>query len=183
MSIIKTKPTIETAAAADEPMLTPEQIVEELRAIRNRIPEFVQLPNQRVKDQIRRTASVNVQFAREAISSIGASAIVQDAVRNTPEELHAADDEIGRWAAVESELHALLRGVTAANLVRRQRLGRVALQAYNISRELVKQEEHAELRPYVERMKRLPKFGRRRRAAGPEPGPDVATSAPLTKPV
>jgi len=55
--------------------------------------------------------------------------------------------------------------------VRRQSLGRVALQAYNVSRELVKEEAYAHLQPYVERMKRLPKYGRRKKAAGPPPAP------------
>ncbi|HYI07672.1 MAG TPA: hypothetical protein VEK57_01255 [Thermoanaerobaculia bacterium] len=55
--------------------------------------------------------------------------------------------------------------------MRRQSLGRVALQAYNVSRELVKEEAYAHLQPYVERMKRLPKYGRRKKAAGPPPAP------------
>jgi hypothetical protein len=71
--------------------------------------------------------------------------------------LHAEDD-LNRWMIVEGELRAIVRGVAAANLIRRYRIGQVALQTYNVSRELVRQEDHADLLPHVESMSRLPKF-------------------------
>jgi hypothetical protein len=131
----------------------------------------VQLPRSRATDQIRRQARIHPEFVREAYNSVGASPIVQEAIGNTPEELQQADAELARWGAVETEVDALLRGIAAANLVRRQRIARVALQAYNVSRELVKEEAHAHLLPYVERMKRLPKYGVRRRAKAAPPAP------------
>jgi hypothetical protein len=162
MSIIGSTTTKETAAAADTPMLAPEQVVDQLRVLRQQIPEFVQLPNNRELREIRRTARLNADFAHEAINAVGASDIVQSVIGNTPDELHQAEDEVGRWTAVESELQAMLRGVAAANLIRRHRISLAALQAYNVSKQLVRQEEHADLLPHVERMSRLRKFGRRR---------------------
>ena len=161
MTITKSS-TKTTEVEATESMLTPEQAIEHLRAMRSRIPDFVQLPNTRVTREIRRKARINVEFAREAFGVVGASPIVQGAIGNSPDELHQAEDEMARWTAVESELHALLRGVSAANVVRRERLAQAALQAYNVSTQLVKQDEYAFLLPHVERMRRLPKFGRRR---------------------
>lgn len=162
MSIKVNRQNTAAGAAPEAAPLTPEQVVEQLRALRDRIPEFVQLPKGRQMYQIRRVASVSVPFAREAFNTIGASETVQNVIGNTPEELHRADDETARWTAVETELRAMLRGVIAANLVRRQRIGQVALQAYNVSSQLVKSEEHAHLLPHVERMRRIPKFGQRR---------------------
>lgn len=166
--------------AATEPPLTPEQVIEQLRALRERIPEFVLLPNGRQLRQIRRVANLDVEFAREAITSVGASDVVQTAIGNTSDELHQAEDENARWTAVESELRVMLSGVAAANLVRRQRISYYALQAYNVSAQLVKLEEHAHLLPHVERMRRLRKLGRRRTKAAAETQP--AAPAPQTKP-
>lgn len=157
------------AAVAVEPMLTPEEAVAQLRALRERIPDFLQLPNTRSTRELRRKARLNVEFAREAFGVVGASEVVQGVIGNSPDELHQAETEMARWIAVESELNALLRGVAAANLVRRERLAQAALQAYNVSSQLVKQEEYAFLLPHVERMRRLPKFGRRRTRVAAEP--------------
>lgn len=158
-------------ATSAEPMLRPEEAIEQLRAVRERIPDFVQLPQSRETQGIRRKARLNVEFAREAFGVVGASEVVQSVIGNSPDELHQAEAEMARWTAVESELNALLRGVAAANLVRRQRLAHAALQAYNVSSQLVKQEEYAFLLPHVERMRRLPKFGRRRTRGATEPAP------------
>ncbi|MGZ5441215.1 MAG: hypothetical protein ACXW5U_08080 [Thermoanaerobaculia bacterium] len=160
------------------PILTPEQVVEQLRVLRDQIPEFVQLPNDRQMRTIRRRASVSVEFAREAINAVGASGTVQHIVGNTPAELHQAGDEIARWTAVETELRAMLRGVSAANTVRRHRLGLAALQVYNVSRELVRQEDHANLLPHVETMRRIPKYSRRRKPSAAQPADPAKTPLP-----
>lgn len=160
-----------TEIETTEPKLTPDEAIEHLRALRSRIPDFVQLPNTRSTREIRRKARINVEFAREAFGVVGASDVVQGVIGNSPDELHQAEDEMARWTAVESELHALLRGVSAANVIRRERLAQAALQAYNVSSQLVKQDEYAFLLPHVERMRRLPKFGRRRARGATDPEP------------
>ena len=166
--------------AAAEPPLTPEQVVEQLRAMRERIPDFVLLPNDRQLKQIRRVANLDAEFALEAIHSVGASDVVQTALGSTSNEMHEAAAEDARWSAVETELLAMLSGVAAANLVRRQRLNHYALQAYNVSTQLVKLEEHAHLLPHVERMRYLRKLSRRRTKPAAETQPP--TPAPPTKP-
>jgi hypothetical protein len=174
MSIIKTstmKTTADAATANDLPMLTPEEVIEQLRALQQRIPEFVQLPNDRQMERFRRVARVNPEFAREAFSAVGASDIVQNFIGNTPDELHQAEDEMARWTAVRSELRALLRGVDAAIVVRRQRIGLAAVQAYSVSRQLVQRGEHLQLLPHVERMSQLPRYGRRRAKQAAEAQP------------
>ena len=173
MSVVKSVTTKNAAdAATDTPMLTPEQVVEQLRILRLQIPEFVQLSNAREIKQFRRLAKLEAEFAREGIGVVGASPVVQEAIGNSAEDLHHAEDEIARWAVAESELRAMLRGVTAANLVRRHRMGLAVMQAYNVSRQLVRQEEHAHLLPHVQRMSQVRKFGRRRsKPADPKPQP------------
>jgi hypothetical protein len=48
-------------------------------------------------------------------------------------------DEAKRWTAVEDELTAMLRGVSAANLKRRHAIGTAVLQIYAVVRQLVRQ--------------------------------------------
>jgi hypothetical protein len=98
---------------------------------------------------------------------------VEAAVGNTAEGMHQAEDLAGRWAAVENEARSLVRGLSSTNLVLRQRLCKDAVQAYNVSRELVKQKEHSHLLPHVEAMRRLKKSRRRVKAVtelAPKPG-------------
>jgi hypothetical protein len=172
MSVVKSVTTREVAPEANgAPMLTPEQVVDQLRAMRQQIPDFVQLSNARQVEQLRRIARVDAEFTREGIGVVGASSVVQEAIGNTAEDLHQAEDEIARWAVAESELRSLLRGVAAANLVRRHRMGRAVLQAYNVSRQLVRQDEHAQLRPHVERMLLVRKLSRRRPKPAGDPAP------------
>ena len=175
MSIVKSKnvtsSTAAEASASETPMFTPEEVLEQVRILRERIPDFVQLPNDRVMRNMRRKSKLNPEFAHEAIDAIGASPIVQSAIGNTPEELHQAEDEARGWASVENAVRGLLRGVTAGNVVRRERIAHAALQAYNVSTQLVKQEDHGDLLPHVERMKRVPKYGSRRRGKPAEEQP------------
>ena len=106
------------AAAADGVPLTPEALVEQLRAIRDQIPDFTQLP---VPDArvLQSAANLNDGFVQAAINSTGASESVRSALGVTADQLQQQKSDAARWSAVEDELRAMLRGVTAANLVRR----------------------------------------------------------------
>jgi hypothetical protein len=169
-----------SAVLLDPPMLTPEQLIEQLRSIRQQIPNFVQLPNNRQTKNLRRlVSSISIELAHEATNAIGVSGVVQSAVGNTPEGMYHDKDLAGRWAAAENEMRSVLRGLASMNLVLRARLCRDTLQTYNVSRELVKQEEHAHLLPHVEAMRRLKKAHRRARPAT-EPAPK---SQVVTEPV
>jgi hypothetical protein len=148
-------------------------MVEQLRAMRVQIPDFSHLTStSRMAAHV--AANVDDRFAQAAFNAVGASNEMQTALRATPEALMAEKQESARWSAVEDELRAMLEGVATANLNRRYRLGLTALQAYSISRQLVRQPEHAYLLPHVQEMRRHNRFGRRRRPAGPAPSEPVA---------
>ena len=186
MSIVKiastTMKTTEGAAGATElPALTPEEVIEQLRALQMRIPEFVQLPKDRRLERFRRQARLNPEFAREAFHAIGVSKTVQNFIGNTPEELYQAEDEMTRWTAVRSELRGMLRGVDQGILVRRQRIALAATQAYSVSRQLVDRGEHSELLPHVNRMRQLARLNRHRaKTAAEEPQPAQPQPQPKT---
>jgi hypothetical protein len=166
MSVISSSISPKPAAAAEKPMLTPEQFIEQLHALRDQVPDFVQLPDNREIRKLRQAArAVNAELAREALSAVGATDLVQNAIGSTPEELRQAEAESSRWLSAESELRAVLRGLSAANAVRRYRIAYAVLQAYRISRTLAGDEKFSDLVPHVETMARIKN---RRRSKTPE---------------
>jgi hypothetical protein len=169
-----------TSAAATAPPLEPEAIVEQLRALREQIPEYLQLAVTDARS-LRRVAHVAGDFIQATINTVGASPQVQNVLGKSPAELRQDDGDAGRWTAVEDELRAMLKGVAAANLTRRHRIGLTALQTYGIARQLVRQKENANLLPHVQEMKRLNTFGRSRRKAVP-PAPGGSSPGPLPAP-
>ncbi|HYC89836.1 MAG TPA: hypothetical protein VEO54_11535 [Thermoanaerobaculia bacterium] len=164
-------------------MLTPEEFIEQVRALRARVPELEPLPKERQTEYLKRVAKLDPEFTREAIGAVGASEVVQVVLGNTPDDLVRAEDEMNRWSLGESELRSLLHSVATANFVRRQRIGQAALEAYGVSIRLAKREEHAQLVPHVQQMRRLRKLSRRRPRAAAEPEPQPQLPPPQTKPV
>jgi len=134
--------------------ISPDDLISQLRVLRDQIPNYQHLPVLDAKS-IRRVAHVDVDFMQASFNAIGASDLVQVPVQRTPEDLRQELDVAGRWTQVADELRTMLEGVEGANLDRRHRLGLVALQAYTISRALVRQKENSALLPHVAEMKRL----------------------------
>jgi hypothetical protein len=167
-----------SAVEAQEPAVSPESIVLQLRAVRQQIPEYGQLTTSDLRS-LASVAHVHPDFTQAAIGAMGASATVLSAVGTNPEDVQRDIDTAGRWAVVEDELRAMLKGVTAANMSRRNRIGKTALLTYAVSQKLVRSEEHADLLPHVDIMNRMNRFGKRKaKKAAPVP-PAPGTPAPV----
>lgn len=169
------KPDKTITAGEPAPMVEPEALVEQLRNMRQFIPDYTQLRTSE-SQAIRSAAFVDPRFVQAAINAISACHCLRGALEHSPEDLHREVTDAARWDAVESELRAMLQGVVAANLVRRHRVGMATLQTYSISRQLVRKEGHSDLLPHVAAMKRLNRFGRRSKSPGEEP--DAPQPAP-----
>jgi hypothetical protein len=169
------------ATAPGDPSAGPEAVMAQLRALRNLIPEYTQLPGHERRPLVV-VASVDPEFVRASIHSVAESANVQQALGRTPEELQQETIDAHAWASVEDELRALLDGVTAANLVRRNRIGESALAVYAIARRLARQKQHADLLPHVETMKRLNRFGVKGGKAAPQAPAPAPAPAPVEEP-
>lgn len=154
--------------AAEIAPLTPEQIVEQLRILRQHIPDFGPLA---VTDAalLHRAAHVHDDMLRAATNTVGASPFVAGALGRDAEAMRNERTDVSRWSAVEDELWTMYKGVGSSNLTRRHRLGLAALQTYFITRQLVRQKEHAHLLPHVAEMRRANKFGPKRRPQPAEP--------------
>ncbi len=158
--------------------LSPEQVVQQLRALRAQIPLPDSLPSMPASRR-RRLAHVDGQFIVAAINATGASPVVQTALGRTDEELRQENDVSGRWTAVIDEVRALLQILVDANTLRRQRIGLAALQTYKICQQLARDDAQAtRLAAHIGEMKRLNKFGRRRKAPQPSPQPIPAPAPP-----
>ena len=179
---------IQNPAAADAPQqtpaVTPEGIIQQLRAVSAQIPEVSPLTGQQ-REILRRQAKTakNGEIVDTSISMIGTADLVSQAVGQSADEVHAMCDESGRWAAVEDELRAMLNGVAGANLIRRQKIAVIAERAYGVGSQLARDPEHAALVPHVEEIKRLRKLSRRKKPATTPQSPvpqSPAPNAPMT---
>ncbi|HEX3579612.1 MAG TPA: hypothetical protein VHY33_13695 [Thermoanaerobaculia bacterium] len=170
-----------TQAAADipqpSPSLSPEVVVEQLRAMRGHIGDVSPLtPEQR--KQLRNQGRTSNPLLQASINVIGALGLVEQAVGQPADEVRQSYEESNRWTAVEDELRSMLSGVAGANLIRRQRIALVAGRAASIGTQLARDPAHAVLVPHVQEIKRLKSFRRRKKAA---PAPSTPPSpAPVT---
>jgi hypothetical protein len=154
-------------------MLSPDEVVRELRTLRERIatPE----PTSASPALRRRLAHVDVTFVNASVSAAGVSETVQTALGRSDEDLRKEVDTANRWAAAIDETRTLLESMVTANTIRRQRIGLAALQTYKICQQLARDESHQpRLAVHISEMRRLTRVGRSRRKPvepGPEPQP------------
>ena len=168
-----------TAQAADTPQstpsLTPEAIVEQLRAIESQIPDAVPMTTpQRTMLRIQGRTAKNGEILQTTISMVGTTDVISNAVGHDADGVRQLCDDWNRWAVVEDQLRALFNGVSSANLVRRQQLAAIADTAYGVGQKLSRYPGHADLVPHVAEIKRLKNLGRRKKAPTPQsPAPNV----------
>src|SRR4051794_9220289 len=166
--------TNETAAnAAKEPAVTPESVVESVRALRAQIPNYVQLPIPTVRTLVS-VSSLNPEFTQAAIHAVGASQTVQATVGQTAEELQAAVETTARWTMVRDELKATLDGVNSAVLTMKHSLGQSILLTSTVRKNRVKVPRQAHRHPHVPRLRKTNRLGRSRKTQTPVPAPPPA---------
>ena len=169
--------------AAETPQpITPQAVVDQLRAIRVQIADVTPLTaeQRRTVSDVARTVSNEILQA--SISVIGSADLVSQAVGQAPEDVRALYDESNRWTGVENELRTMLKGVAGANLIRRQRLALIVRRAYGVGAQLATDPTHAVLVPQVEEIKRLKRLARGKKKAAPATPTPSTTPAPSPAP-
>ncbi len=157
-----------TPQAADTPpvALTPEQVVEGLRALRAQMPKVDPLTDrERALARVLSRAGGPATAVQASINAIGASDEMVPAVGVPPDQAQTMVEETNRWTVVEAELKRFLSGVSDANLIRRQRTGVPAAKAYGIARQAAR--DNPGLRTHVKEIQRLRTAGRRKKAVTP----------------
>ncbi|MCU1350769.1 MAG: hypothetical protein JWO56_3799, partial [Acidobacteria bacterium] len=150
------------ALQALEPLsLTPEGIVEYLRALRTQVPAYGQLETHSIA--LLKNANVDPNFVQATNNVAGVSSVVQQTMGGTPETLNQEAEAARSWSIVEEEVRAFLKGIVNANLVRRHRIGSRALQGYHVAKALAKTPEHSDLLPHVDALVKMNKYSRLRR--------------------
>ncbi|MCU1245969.1 MAG: hypothetical protein JWN02_1879 [Acidobacteria bacterium] len=167
------------AAAVDATTpLTPEQIVEQLRALRQHVPAYQQLTTIEAQP-LQPAANVSEAFVQTSINAVSALPIMETTLGRSAQDLREDTAEAARWTAVEDELRAMLKGVETANLTRRHRIGQAALHAFGIARQLARRPEHGDLLPHIAELKRL---NRVRRTRNKTPGAKTTAKPVATQP-
>ena len=172
-----------TTQAADTPQptqsLTPEAIVEQLRAISDQIPEAAPMTSDQ-RNMLRnhgRTAR-NGEILQTTISLVGTTDVISSAVGHDADGVRELCDTWNRWAVVEDQLRALLNGVSSANLVRREQLAAIADTAYGVGTKLARYPGHAAVVPHVAEIRRLKNVGSRKKTPTAPQSP--APNGPVT---
>jgi hypothetical protein len=177
-------------AAADGPpsvMPEPEQVVEQLRALRQQVSDGTRLTAKQraVYRNLVRVTSFAVQ---SSINIIGASDNVSQAVGQPADEVRQKVEVSNRWTAVEDELRTMLASVSDANLIRRYEIALIAEQAYGVGKQLARTPENDSLKSHLQEVKRLKNIGRRKKAPQsqeppqPQPAPQVPSPASASDP-
>jgi hypothetical protein len=171
-------------AAADTPpvKLTPAQAVEQLRALVQQVPDVTSLTAQE-RALLKSSKRLPENVVQASITILDASGTIVGAVGQPPEEVRQLIDDSNLWEVFRKELETVLRSVTDANIVRRQRARAIAARVYGVALQLAEDPANAELKTHVEDVKRLKRLARGRKSASPQqqPAPSPApSSAPLS---
>jgi hypothetical protein len=171
-------------AAADTPppvKLTPAQAVEQLRALVQQVPDVASLTAQE-RTLLKNSKRLPENVVQASITILDASGTIVGAVGQPPEEVRQLIDDSNLWEVFRKELETVLRSVTDANIVRRQRARAIAARVYGVARQLAEDPANAELKTHVEDVKRLKRLARGRKSASQQPpAPSPAPSpAPLS---
>ena len=133
----------------------PESLAEALRLLQTRLPEFTQLS---VEEQRSMGRAAHLDPA-VIDAGLHAAAVWEQSTLTTGmsgEEFRELAEDIRRWDEAERELRALLRGVAAANLKRKHRLGKAVLTLYSLLGAVLRKPhpDDVHLRPYYDDMRR-----------------------------
>jgi hypothetical protein len=164
--------------AETAPALSPEDVVAELRNLKQHIGEMTPLTKLQRKALTHATLPNSVVQA--SINALGASADLQQALGHPADDVRQMAEDANRWTAVEDELRVMLKGIAGTNLIRRQRVGLLSAQTYVMTQQLARDPNNANLLPHVQEIKRLRGLRRRKKPATPAPQPPPAP-APLPR--
>ena len=163
---------------------TAQERVDEIRAMREKIPNFVIPSSKDERKRLATAASVPPQFVEQVAMTIknsdklvAAGAADSDRIRDLMNYAEAYD-------AVADELEAMAGFVRHSVVVAKNTAGSYALTTYALARRLAKRPETADLAPHVENMRSALAIGKRSRKAKaqPAPAPEPPASAPVTPP-
>ncbi|HEX2121486.1 MAG TPA: hypothetical protein VHL59_07580 [Thermoanaerobaculia bacterium] len=138
-------------------LVEPETLVQGLRYLQQRIPEFLHL-SFREQQSMARAAYLDREVIETGLQAADAWQVTKSVIGRSAEELRRDSDDARRWDEVERELLALAKGIADANLKRKHRLGKDILTIYSALGVDFKDGQsapaHGYMRPHYGNMKR-----------------------------
>jgi hypothetical protein len=161
-----------------------KSIVEKIRALREEIPRFLHEVSEETRALVQKSSVPDVMI-ESASASIQTFPRLEQAIGTDAPTMRDAFSFALAYDPVVREASAFARSVAHTIRVQRAKAGANALDVLAIADRLSKQKDGAELRPYVEDMRRkLAKRKRTRKAISePAPAPDATSTAAPSKKV
>jgi gamma-glutamyl:cysteine ligase YbdK (ATP-grasp superfamily) len=144
-------------------MPTPEEIFEQLRVITELVEADLAMFTSDKRKVLRDAARVSREVVQLTIHAVDATDIIAQAIGMSGEQLRELVALSNRWSSAESELRTLLTGVQGAQLARRHQVAKIVARVFMIASQLAKDDAYGDLRSYVEEVKRIKSYERRKR--------------------
>jgi len=160
-------------------------MIDEIRGLKDRIPNFVIPESKSVGQRLGLAASVPLAFLNLAALAIRNFVELARGGNSGPSRIHDLASFAEAFAPLADELEAMALFVRHTVRLARNNAGSEALTAYALAKRLAKRPETAGLAPHVEDMRSaLGNFGRKRKAKStPAPTPaNPGTSPASTQP-
>lgn len=153
-------------------MLTPEEIFEQLRLLTDQVKAELEIFDADQRKVLRDAARVPDEIVWRTVHILGAPNIIAQAIGMSADQLRDLVELSTRWSSTEAELRKLLTGVQGAKLARRHQVAKIVGRVFMIAQQLAKDDARGDLVTYVEDVKRLKSYERRKRKAVPAETPE-----------
>ncbi len=160
--------------------VTAQTRVDEIRAMREKIPNFVIPESGRDNQRLSSVASLPPQFVELAAVAIKNSGQL-GAAGADPEQVRDLMDYADAYDPLADEFEAMAGFIRHSVTAARHKAGSIALTTYALAQRLAKRPETADLAPHVTDMRNA--LGKRIRRSKSQPAPAPAPApAPVTPP-
>jgi len=161
-------------------------VVEQIRALRQKIPNVVVIPAIRgERQQLAPAASVPADFVeRMAVAAENTAVLAGEGTIN-PAQAREQMEFAEVFGPVADEVEALMNFIRHLVTAARNKAGSDALTTYAHAKRLARRPEHADLVPHVADMRRAlgPKGRRKAKAKAEQPTSPASPATPATPPV
>lgn len=149
-------------------MPTPEEISKQLKAITELVKADLGMFDPATRKVMRDASRVSDEIIQRTLHVVDATDIIAKAIGMSAQQLNALVQLSIRWSEAEAELRTLLTGVLGAKLARRHQVAKIVGRVFMIASQLAKDDAYPDCRVYVEEVKRMKSYERRKRKKASE---------------
>lgn len=152
---------------------TPEEVIEQLRALRDDIADEIHSMTAQQRRDLRNRTRSSYELILSSAGAIGMSDTIATAVGKSSAEVQELIMAEKRWRQLEGELLSFWNAVSSAGLARRLQLDQIATQTFAVTKSLIRNPQHENLVSIFEEMQAIRKNERRKkRRKTEEPAPE-----------